>query len=45
MLCDLIAHDHELFSSMMANGWGDLEHSAVVKVIEKLSNAELPVND
>ena len=36
---------HELFSSMMANGWGDLDHSAVVKVIEKLSNAELPVKE
>lgn len=34
---------HELFSAMMANGWGELDHSAVVKVIEKLSNCELPV--
>lgn len=34
---------HELFSAMMANGWGNLDHSAVVKVIEKLSNCELPV--
>jgi 2-hydroxy-3-oxopropionate reductase len=34
---------HELFTAMMANGWGDLDHSAVVKVIEKLSNTELPV--
>jgi len=34
---------HELFTSMVANGWGDLDHSAVVKVIEQLSNAPLPV--
>jgi 2-hydroxy-3-oxopropionate reductase len=33
---------HELFSSMMANGWGQLDHSAVVKVIEKLSNCKVP---
>jgi len=33
---------HELFTAMQANGWGDLDHSAVVKVIEKLSNFELP---
>lgn len=31
---------HELFSAMQANGWGDLDHSAVVKVIELLSNVE-----
>ena len=31
---------HELFSAMQANGWGDLDHSAVIKVIELLSNAE-----
>jgi len=36
---------HELFTAMQANGWGDLDHSAVVKVIEKLSNCELPVKD
>jgi 2-hydroxy-3-oxopropionate reductase len=36
---------HELFTSMMANGWGNLDHSAVVKVIEKLSNCELPVQE
>jgi len=34
---------HELFSAMMANGWGELDHSAVVKVIEMLSNCKLPV--
>lgn len=34
---------HELFTAMIANGWGELDHSAVVKVIEKLSNAEVPV--
>jgi len=31
---------HELFSAMQANGWGDLDHSAVVKVIELVSNVE-----
>ena len=36
---------HEMFTSMVANGWGDLDHSAVVKVIEKLSNCELPVKE
>jgi len=34
---------HELFTAMISNGWGDLDHSAVVKVIELLSNCELPV--
>ena len=34
---------HELFTSMVASGWGDLDHSAVVKVIEKLSDFQLPV--
>ena len=32
---------HELFGSMQANGWGDLDHSAVVKVLELLSNSEV----
>lgn len=32
---------HELFSAMQANGWGDLDHSAVIKVIEQLSNAQV----
>lgn len=36
---------HELFTAMMANDWGNLDHSAVVKVIEKLSNCQLPVKD
>jgi 2-hydroxy-3-oxopropionate reductase len=36
---------HELFTSMIANDWGDLDHSAVVKVIEKLSNTELPYKE
>ncbi len=36
---------HELFTAMMANGWGDLDHSAVVKVIEQLSGCELPVSE
>jgi 2-hydroxy-3-oxopropionate reductase len=31
---------HELFSAMQANGWGDLDHSAVIKVIELMSNVE-----
>jgi 2-hydroxy-3-oxopropionate reductase len=31
---------HELFSAMQANGWGDLDHSAVIKVIEQLSNVK-----
>lgn len=31
---------YELFASMQAHGWGDLDHSAVIKVIELLSNAE-----
>jgi 2-hydroxy-3-oxopropionate reductase len=36
---------HELFTSMIANGWGDLDHSAVVKVIEQLSGCTLPVKE
>lgn len=32
---------HELFGAMMANGWGELDHSGVVKVIEMLSNTEV----
>ena len=36
---------HELFTAMMANGWGELDHSAVVKVIELLSNTALPVKE
>ena len=32
---------HELFSAMQANGWGDLDHSAVIKVIELLSDIEV----
>jgi 2-hydroxy-3-oxopropionate reductase len=32
---------HELFASMQAHGWGDLDHSAIIKVIELLSNAEV----
>ena len=31
---------HELFSAVLANGWGDLDHSAVIKVVELLSNVE-----
>jgi len=36
---------HELFSAMQANGWGDLDHSAVIKVIEQLSNVEARTGD
>ncbi|MHB1295669.1 MAG: 2-hydroxy-3-oxopropionate reductase [Anaerolineae bacterium] len=36
---------HELFTAMMANGWGELDHSAVVKVIELMSNTKLPVKE
>ena len=36
---------HELFTSMIANGWGDLDHSAVVKVIEQLSGCTLPIKE
>jgi len=31
---------HELFASVQAHGWGDLDHSAVIKVTELLSNTE-----
>lgn len=31
---------HELFSAMQAQGWGDLDHSAVIKVLESLSDVE-----
>lgn len=31
---------HELFGAMQAQGWGDLDHSAVIRVIELLSAAE-----
>jgi len=31
---------HEMFSAMLANGWGDLDHSAVIKVIEWLCKVE-----
>jgi 2-hydroxy-3-oxopropionate reductase len=31
---------HELFSAMQAHGWGDLDHSGVIKVIELLSDVE-----
>jgi len=32
---------HELFGAMQVLGWGELDHSAVVKVIETLSNVEV----
>jgi 2-hydroxy-3-oxopropionate reductase len=31
---------HELFSAMQAQGWSDLDHSAVIRVLESLSNVE-----
>jgi 2-hydroxy-3-oxopropionate reductase len=31
---------HELFSAMQANDWGDLDHSAVIKVIEMMSSTK-----
>ncbi len=31
---------HELFGAMQAQGWGDLDHSAVIRVIELLSGVE-----
>ncbi len=31
---------HELFSAMQANGWGDLDNSAVIKVTEMLCGVE-----
>jgi 2-hydroxy-3-oxopropionate reductase len=31
---------HELFGAMQAQGWGALDHSAVIRVIEKLSDTE-----
>ena len=32
---------HELFGAMQAQGWGGLDHSAVIRVIELLSDAEV----
>ncbi len=32
---------HELFSAMQAQAWGDLDHSAVIRVIELLSDVEV----
>jgi len=32
---------HELFGTMQAMGWGEDDHSGVVKVIEMLSNTEV----
>lgn len=36
---------HELFSAMQANGWGDLDHSGVIKVIELLSDVQARTAD
>lgn len=36
---------HELFGAMQANGWGDLDHSAVIKVIERLAGGVDRKND
>lgn len=40
--CTLPATDvvRELFARMQAEGWGDLDHSAVIRVIEKLTGGE-----
>jgi 2-hydroxy-3-oxopropionate reductase len=32
---------HELFGAMQAQGWGDLDHSAVMRVIELLSDVQV----
>lgn len=32
---------HELFGAMQAHGWGELDHSAVIRVIELLSDVEV----
>jgi 2-hydroxy-3-oxopropionate reductase len=32
---------HELFGAMQAQGWGNLDHSAVIRVIELLSDVEV----
>ena len=32
---------HELFGAMQAQGWGDLDHSAVLRVIELLAGVEV----
>jgi 2-hydroxy-3-oxopropionate reductase len=36
---------HELFGAMQAQGWGDLDHSAVMRVIELLSDVEVRTAD
>ncbi len=36
---------HELFSAMQAKGWGDLDHSAVIKIIESLSDVEVRAHE
>ena len=36
---------HELFGAMQAQGWGDLDHSAVMRVIELLSDVEVRASD
>jgi 3-hydroxyisobutyrate dehydrogenase-like beta-hydroxyacid dehydrogenase len=36
---------HELFGAMQAQGWGDLDHSAVLRVIELLSDSEARTGD
>ncbi len=35
-----VALVHDLFGDMLANGWGELDHSALIKVIEGLAKAE-----
>jgi 2-hydroxy-3-oxopropionate reductase len=42
--CSLLGANlaHELFSAMVSNGWGDLDHSALVKVVNLLSGPASP---
>ena len=35
---------YEMFGAMQAHGWGDLDHSAVIKIVELLSNTEVRSN-
>jgi hypothetical protein len=53
--CSVTSHDgislpasalaHELFGAMQAQGWGELDHSAVMRVIELLSGVEVCVTE
>jgi len=35
---------YEMFAAMQAHGWGDLDHSAVIKVVELLSDTQVHSN-